>query len=82
MRMTYQDTIIPETQQMYSTISHQLGLTDEGLELVPDFSSIAVLQDDENAKSSALNQRADALNKIIEAGVELSDDEKRALLMI
>lgn len=82
MRMTYQDTIIPETQQMYATISHQLGLTNEGLELVPDFSSIAVLQDDENAKSTALNQRADALNKIITAGVELSDDEKRALLMI
>jgi hypothetical protein len=80
--MSYQDTIIPETQQMYSTISHQIGLVNEGLELVPDFSNVAVLQDDENAKSSALNERAEALNKIIEAGVELSEDEKRALLMI
>jgi phage portal protein BeeE len=82
MRMTYQDTIIPETQQMYATISHQIGLVDEGLQLVPDFSGVAVLQDDENAKSSALNERADALNKIILAGVELTEDEKRALLMI
>jgi len=82
MKMSYQDTIIPETEQMYSTISHQLGLTDEGLYLKPDFSHIAVLQDDKNAEASAMNLRADAVNKIITAGVELSDEEKRSLLNI
>lgn len=82
MRMTYQDTIIPETEQMYATISHQLGLTDNGLMLVPDFSHIAVLQVDENQKANAMNTRADAVNKIITAGVQLDDDEKRALLHI
>jgi hypothetical protein len=80
MRMTYQDTIIPETEQMYATLSHQLGLTDEGLLLIPDFSHVAVLQDDKNAEASAMNLRADAVNKIITAGVELTDDEKRSLL--
>ena len=80
MKMTYQDTIIPETEQMYATLSHQLGLTDEGLLLVPDFSHVAVLQDDKNAEASAMNLRADAVNKIITAGVELSDEEKRSLL--
>ena len=80
MRMTYQDTIIPEATQMYSTLSHQLGLVDEGLALVPDFSHVAVLQDDKNAEASAMNLRADAVNKIILAGVELSDIEKRSLL--
>ena len=82
MRMTYQDTIIPETQQMYATLSHQLGLVETGLLLVPDFSHIAVLQDDESLKATALNTRADALNKIILAGIELNDDEKRALLIL
>lgn len=82
MKMSYQDTIIPETEQMYSTISHQLGLTKEGLYLKPDFSHIAVLQDDKNAEASALNLRADAVNKIITAGIELSDEEKRSLLNI
>ena len=82
MKMSYQDTIIPETEQMYSTLSHQLGLTDEGLYLKPDFSHIAVLQDDKNAEASAMNLRADAVNKIITAGIELSDDEKRSLLNI
>lgn len=82
MRMTYQDTIIPETEQMYSTISHQLGLDKEGLKLIPDFSHVAVLQDDENQKANALNTRADAVNKIIASGIELSDDEKKILLII
>lgn len=80
LKMSYQDTIIPETEQMYATISHQIGLTDEGLTLVPDFSHIPVLQDDENSKASAMNLRADAVNKIMNAGVELTDDEKRMLL--
>ena len=80
MRMSYQDTIIPETEQMYATISQQLGLINEGLYIKPDFSHIAVLQDDKNAEASAMNLRADAVNKIIAAGIELNDDEKRSLL--
>lgn len=80
MRMSYQDTIIPETNQMYATMSQQLGLIDEGIYIKPDFSHIAVLQDDLNAEASAMNLRADAVNKIIQAGVELNEDEKRSLL--
>ena len=80
MRMSYQDTIIPETNQMYATMSQQLGLIDEGIYIKPDFSHIAVLQDDLNAEASAMNLRADAVNKIINAGVELDEDEKRSLL--
>jgi hypothetical protein len=80
MRMSYQDTIIPETIQMYDTISQQLGLYEQGVYLKPDFSHIAVLQDDKAAEASAMNLRADAVNKIIAAGVELDEDEKRSLL--
>ncbi len=82
MRMTYQDTIIPETEQLYATLSHQLGLTDQGLHLCADFSHVAVLQQDQVLQSDALDKRANAVLKIIESGVELSDDEKRALLQI
>jgi len=80
MRMSYQDTIIPETNQMYETISQQLGLYDDGVYLKADFSHIPVLQDDLNQEASTMNLRADAVNKIINAGVELSDEEKRSLL--
>jgi hypothetical protein len=82
MRMAYQDTIIPETEQMYTTISQQLGLSAQGLHLKPDFSHIAVLQDDMNLKAQALNSKADALNKIIQAGVVLTEEEKRAIIGI
>ena len=53
---------------------------EQGVYLKPDFSHIAVLQDDKAAEASAMNLRADAVNKIIAAGVELNDDEKRSLL--
>ena len=80
MRMSYQDTIIPETNQMYQTISQQLGLIDQGLYIKADFSHLPILQQDKNAEASALNLRADAVNKIIASGIELDENEKRALL--
>jgi hypothetical protein len=82
VRMVYTDTIIPETQQMYDTIAHQLGLKDQGYSIKADFSHLPVLQDDEQQKAQAMNTRADAVNKIIQAGVDLTDDEKRLLLEI
>lgn len=82
IRMVYTDTIIPETQQMYDSMCHQFGLSDEGYTIVADFSHIPVLQEDEEKKATTLNTRADALQKIINANVPLSDDEKRALLGI
>lgn len=80
IRMAYTDTIIPETQQMYDSISEQLGLEADGLRLLADFSHIPVLQKDEQESASALNTRADALNKIQAAGVELTEEEQREIL--
>lgn len=80
MRLTYSETIIPETQQMYDSLTEQFGLDKEGLRLFADFSHIAVMQPDENLKADALTKRADALNKIILAGVVLSDEEKKIIL--
>ena len=80
IRMVYTDTIIPETQSMYDTIAHQIGLTKEGLSLYADFSHLPILQADEEKTAQTLNTRADAIKKIIESGVNLSEDEKRELL--
>lgn len=82
IKQTYQDTIIPESEQMYAAITQQYGLDSEGLKLKVDFSHIHALQADEQQKAQALNTRADAVNKIINAGVELTDDEKRLILDI
>ena len=80
IRMAYTDTIIPETQMMYNNIIEQIGLSDEGYYLEADFSHLPVLQVDENENAKALDTRATALKKIIESGVELSEEEKKEIL--
>lgn len=82
IKMAYNDTIIPEAKKIYNNITEQIGLEKEGLRLVPKFNHLPVLQKDKLESSQALNSRADALNKIIQAGVVLTDEEKRALLNI
>ena len=80
LKMAYTDTIIPNTEAMYDGISEQIGLMDEGLKLCPDFSHVAVLQQDDNLSAQALHTRAGALIKIQEAGVVLTDEEMRYVL--
>jgi phage portal protein BeeE len=79
IRMAYQDTIIPETQQMYDSIAHQIGLKDEGITLVADFSHIPSLQEDENLKAQSMKIKAEAIEKIMAAGVQLNEDEIREI---
>jgi HK97 family phage portal protein len=81
IRMCYQDTIIPETQQIYDAISQQCGLTDDGLRLIAEFNHLPVLQTDELQSAQTMKTRAEAVEKIIPFGV-LSPDEIRLLLEI
>jgi hypothetical protein len=82
MRMTYQDTIIPETQQMYDSISHQWKLPENGIHLIADFSHVAILQSDMKEQAEAMDKRASAVQKIIEMGLDLTPDEIKLLLNI
>lgn len=82
IRMAYTDTIIPESKKIYDNISESLGLDKQGLRLIADYDHIPVLQDDYLSQSEALNKRADALTKIVNAGIALSEEEMRALLNI
>ena len=82
IRMAYTDTIIPESKKIYDNITESLGLDKQGLRLVADYDHIPVLQDDYLSQSEALNKRADALTKIVNAGIALSEEEMRALLNI
>lgn len=79
IRMAYQDTIIPETQQMYDSIAQQIGLTEEGITLHADFSHIPSLQEDENLKANSMKIKAEAIEKIIQAGVALTEEEIREI---
>jgi hypothetical protein len=80
LRMAYTDTIIPETEQMYATMSHQFGLTDENLVLVPDFTHIPVLQDDEESKTNSMEKRATILKMALDSGIPIDETEYREFL--
>jgi len=69
IRMVYTDTIIPETQQMYDTICHQLGLDKEGIRIEASFNHLPVLQSDELTEYQALNSKATAYNLLLQDGV-------------
>ena len=79
IRMVYQDTIIPETQQMYDSIMRQFGLDAEGYYLKADFSHLPVLQDDMESKAITQKIKAETLEKIVGLGVELTPDEIKIL---
>lgn len=80
LKMAYTDTIIPETKQMYDSLSEQLGLVAEGFKLCVDFSHIPAMQVDDNQSAQALDTRASALLKIQQSNVTLTDDEARLIL--
>ena len=79
-RLAYTNTIIPESDKIYNNISEQLGLDKEGLRLKAHFDHIPVLQNDILSEAQSLNTRADALKKVQELGIVLSDEEMRALM--
>jgi len=81
-RQAYNSTIIPDTEILYAEFTKQLGLEEDGLFLIPDFSHISVLKQDEKAAAEALFKRAQAMEKIILQVPGLSDEERRALLII
>jgi hypothetical protein len=80
IRMVYQDTIIPETQQMYDSIMQQIGLADEGYYLKAEFHHLPVLADDELAIARATKARTEAIEKIIAMGVKLTPEEIRLFI--
>lgn len=82
IRMTYQDTIIPETQQMYDAIGQQIGLTDEGLKLIAEFDHLPVMQDDEVAIATTMKLKAETLEKLSVLGIDMTSDEMKTLLGI
>jgi hypothetical protein len=71
--------LFSQEKEMYHSMNQQLGLNEEGLKLVPDFSHIPVLQDDEQLKANAMNTKADAIKKIVESGVNLTAEEIKEL---
>ena len=80
-RQAYNSTIIPTTEILYDEFTKQMKLHEEGMYLVPDFSHISVLKEDQTRSAEAMFKRASAVEKISNI-TPLSDQEKRDLLGI
>lgn len=68
-RQAYNSTIIPEAEQHYDEITLQLGLEKDGVKLVPDFSHVSVLQEDENKHQRSRQSQANTLSRMLEDGI-------------
>jgi hypothetical protein len=69
VRMVYTDTIIPETQQMYDTIMHQFGLSQQGYFLKAQFDHLPVMQHDEKLASEAEKIKVDTYSVLLRDGI-------------
>jgi phage portal protein BeeE len=78
-KMTYQDTIIPYAEDFAYKLTQYLGLDLKGEWISIDYSHIEALQDNENLKAEMLAKKADAYNKLKQAG-GFDDKELRLLL--
>ncbi len=68
-KQLYQDSTIPEAQELTQSLSQMLGLIDRGIELYADFSHIAVLQDDYEKMSTTWFKSVSAMEKAFASGV-------------
>lgn len=75
VRMVYQDTIIPETQQFYDSLMTQFGLKDEGYYLKACFDHLPILQEDEKEKAEVMRIRSETLRTMAEMGLQLTEEQ-------
>lgn len=68
LKAAYQDTIIPEGEDLANGLSDKFGLTAKGEKLVLDFSHIPILQEDQETEANIIKTRAEATNILIQSG--------------
>lgn len=66
---TYQNTIQPEADDLMSTLSDDLGLTEAGLKLIADYSWMPIMQADKGSEESADKTKADKLSVLLDKGI-------------
>ncbi len=67
-KAAYQDTIIPEGQDLAFGLSEKFGLTEKGERLELDFSHVPVLQEDEGEKATIIKTKTDAIASLVASG--------------
>lgn len=67
-KAAYQDTIIPEGEDLANGLSDKFGLTAKGEKLVLDYSHVPVLQEDQQKESAILKTKAEAIKILSDLG--------------
>jgi len=73
-KTAYQDTIIPEGEDLAAGLTSKLGLEEKGQKLILDFSHVPVLQEDQEREANIIKTKADAMKVLIESGVYTAEE--------
>ncbi len=69
LKSTYQNTIQPAADRLMRTFDNNLGITNEGLKLVADYSYMPIMQEDKEKQAKEKKALAEALSIMLRDGV-------------
>lgn len=75
-RSTYQNTIIPEADDLANGLTNKFKLNEKGEKIVLDYSHVASLQEDQASKADVMQKKADAIVKLQQSGLFSSNEIK------
>jgi phage portal protein BeeE len=80
LRQTYQNRIIPESEQLCFNLSNRLGLTAKGLILELDYSHIEVMKANDKEVTENFKMKADAISTLLNSGYTRQEIDKLVTL--
>ena len=80
LRQTYQNRVIPESEQLCFNLSNKLGLTEKGLILELDYSHIEVMKNNEKQVVENFKMKADAISTLLNSGYTRAEIDKLVIL--
>jgi len=75
-KAAYQDTIIPEGEDLANGLSDKLGLTEKGERLVLDYGHVPALQEDQGKEADIIKTKADAMKILVDSGIYTAEQIK------
>lgn len=79
LKQAYQETIIPEAEELAMNRSKLFGLVEKGEFLHLDYSHIPVLQSDKNKEADILDKKVKAIKTLSETGLYSADEIKELI---
>lgn len=80
-KSTYQNTIIPEANDLANGLTRKFKLDEKGQKIVLNYDHVAVLQEDQEKKSSIIKNKAEAIKVLQESGLYSNEEIKEIINM-